>query len=109
MAAISRTTMANWIIRLDTVFRPLIKLLREHQLSADYLQAEETRVQVLKEDGKVATSDKWMWLIRGGPPDKPVVLFEYDASRSEEVPVRLLDGFCGHCRPMVSWLQQGLP
>ncbi len=35
-----------------------------------------------------------MWLIRGGPPDKPVVLFEYDASRSE-VPVRLLDGFCG--------------
>ena len=93
--SISRTTMANWIIRLDTVFRPLINLLREHQLSADYLQADETRVQVLKEDGKVATSDKWMWLIRGGPPDKPVVLFEYDASRSEEVPLRLLDGFCG--------------
>lgn len=92
---ISRTTMANWIIRLDDVFKPLINLLREHQLSADYLQADETRVQVLKEDGKVATSDKWMWLIRGGPPDKPVVLFEYDASRSEEVPVRLLDGFAG--------------
>lgn len=93
--SISRTTMANWIIRLDNVFMPLINLLREHQLSANYLQADETRVQVLKEDGKVATSDKWMWLIRGGPPDKPVVLFEYDASRSEEVPVRLLDGFAG--------------
>ena len=36
-----------------------------------------------------------MWLIRGGPPDKPVVLFDYDASRSEEVPVRLLEGFSG--------------
>jgi transposase len=93
--SISRTTMANWIIRLDSVFMPLINLLREHQLSADYLQADETRVQVLKEDGKVATSDKWMWLIRGGPPGKPVVLFKYDASRSEEVPVRLLDGFVG--------------
>ena len=36
-----------------------------------------------------------MSLIRGGPPDQPVVLFEYDVSRSEEVPLRLLDGFEG--------------
>jgi len=93
--SISRTTMANWIIRLDDVFKPLINLLREQQIGADYLQADETRIQVLKEDGKVATSDKWMWLIRGGPPDKPVVLFNYDASRSEAVPARLLDGFTG--------------
>lgn len=93
--SISRTTMANWIIRLDEVFRPLINLLREHQLGGDYLQADETRIQVLKEDGKVATTDKWMWLVRGGPPDRPVVLFEYDASRGEEVPVRLLEGFEG--------------
>ena len=92
---ISRTAMANWIIRLDGVFRPLINLLQEHQRGGDYLQADETRIQVLKEDGKVATSDKWMWLIRGGPPDRPVVLFHYDASRSEEVPSRLLDGFAG--------------
>ena len=93
--SISRTTMANWIIRLDDVFKPLINLLREQQIGADYLQADETRIQVLKEDGKAATSDKWMWLIRGGPPDKPVVLFNYDASRSEAVPARLLDGFTG--------------
>jgi transposase len=92
---ISRTAMANWIIRLDGVFRPLINLLQEHQRGGDYLQADETRIQVLKEDGKVATSDKWMWLIRGGPPDRPVVLFHYDASRSEEVPSRLLEGFEG--------------
>jgi len=92
---ISRTAMANWIIRLDDVFKPLINLLREQQLSGDYLQADETRIQVLKDTGKVATSDKWMWLIRGGPPDQPVVLFHYDASRSEEVPSRLLEGFEG--------------
>ena len=93
--SISRTAMANWIIRLDEVFKPLLNLLQEHQRSGDYLQVDETRIQVLKEDGKVATSDKWMWLIRGGPPDRPVVLFHYDASRSEDVPSRLLDGFEG--------------
>jgi len=92
---ITRTTLANWIIRLDDVFKPLINLLREHQLEGDYLQADETRVQVLKEDGKPATSDKWMWLVRGGPPDQPAVLFEYDPSRSAAVPLRLLDGFEG--------------
>lgn len=92
---ISRTSMANWIIRLDDVFKPLINLMGEHQLATDYLQADETRLLVLKEDGKVATSDKWMWLIRGGPPEQPVVLFHYDASRSEEVPSRLLDDFEG--------------
>lgn len=92
---ITRTTMANWIIRLDEVFKPLIHLMREHQLTGDYLQADETRVQVLKEEGHAATSDKWMWLIRGGPPDQPVVLFEYDVSRSGSVPARLLEGFGG--------------
>ena len=92
---ISRTTMANWIIRLDSVLQPLINLLHEHQLSSDYLQADETRIQVLKETGKVAASDKWMWLIRGGPPEQPVVLFTYDVSRSEAVPSRLLEGFEG--------------
>jgi len=92
---VSRTTMANWIICLDDVFKPLINLLREQQLDSDYLQADETRLQVLKESGKSARSDKWMWVIRGGPPDRPIVLFDYDASRSEAVPLRLLDGFKG--------------
>lgn len=93
--SISRTTMANWIIRLEDVFRPLLNLLHEHQLSGDYLQADESRIQVLKETGKSAQSDKWMWVIRGGPPGQPVVLFDYDASRGEEVALRLLDGFEG--------------
>jgi len=26
------------------------------------IQADETRIQVLKEDGKRAQSDKWMWV-----------------------------------------------
>ncbi|MBM7457302.1 transposase [Oceanisphaera litoralis] len=93
--ALSRTSMAHWIIRLDTVFRPLINLMREVQNSGDYLQADETRIQVLKEDGKTAQSDKWMWVTRGGPPHRPSVLFAYDPSRAGRVPVRLLDDFTG--------------
>jgi transposase len=94
-ATISRTTMANWIIGLDGVFRPLIDLIRTHQVSGNYLQGDETRLQVLKETGKVATSDKWMWVVRGGPPGQPAVLFDYDASRGEEVALRLFKDFQG--------------
>jgi transposase len=94
-ASISRTSMANWMMGLEPVLLPLINLAREHQLEGNYLQADETRLQVLKETGKSATSDKWMWVIRGGPPGQPVVLFEYDPSRSGEVPTRLLAGFKG--------------
>ena len=92
---VSRTSMAHWIIRLDEVFQPLMNLLREEQNNATYLQADETRIQVLKEKGKTAQSDKWMWVTRGGPPGRPSVLFEYDPSRAGSVPVRLLDGFSG--------------
>jgi transposase len=92
---ISRSNMANWIIRLQDVFQPLINLIREVQLEGNYLQADETRIQVLKETGKTAQSDKWMWVIRGGPPDRQSVLFEYDPSRAGAVAERLLDGFSG--------------
>lgn len=92
---VSRTSMAQWVIRLDAVFQPLMNLLRETQNSATYLQVDETRLQVLKEEGKSAQSDKWMWVTRGGPPGHPCVLFEYDPSRAGSVPVRLLDGFSG--------------
>ncbi|EWH01126.1 transposase IS66 [Halomonas sp. BC04] len=92
---VSRTSMANWIIRLEGVFKPLIHLMREAQNGSDYLQADETRIQVLKEEGKTAQSDKWMWVTRGGPPGQPTVLFDYDPSRAGSVPVRLLDDFSG--------------
>jgi transposase len=94
-ADLNRSSMAQWIIRLSETFKPLINHLRDIQNSSNYLQADETRLQVLKEPGKTAQSDKWMWVIRGGPPNQPSVLFNYDPSRAGSVPERLLEGFQG--------------
>jgi transposase len=93
---ISRTSLANWVIRLSVELQPLINLMREYQLAYDYLQIDETRIKVLKEKDKSPTSDKWMWVSKGGPPDKPVVLFDYDPSRGKGVAARLLDSFEGY-------------
>lgn len=92
---ISRTCMANWVIQLAVQLKPLLQRLRESQCSGDYLQADETRMQVLKEKGKTAQSQKWMWVTRGGPPSQLSVLFEYDPSRAQGVADRLLQGFSG--------------
>jgi len=92
---ISRTTQASWLINLADQLQPLMNLARELQWQGPLIQMDETRTQVLKEPGRSVTSDKWMWVMRGGPPNQPSVLFEYDPSRGQEVPLRLLDGYHG--------------
>jgi hypothetical protein len=47
---------------------PLINLAQKHQLEGHYRQADETHLHVLKETGKPSASDKWVWVIWGGPP-----------------------------------------
>ena len=93
---ISRATLAAWMIRLGELIVPLINLLEEVQLGYDVLQMDETTIQVLKEDGRAAQSDSRMWVRRGGPPDKPVILFNYDPSRSGKVAWRLTQDFKGY-------------
>jgi len=93
---ISRATLANWVIALAKQLQPLMNLMREHQHSGSLIFADETRVQVLKEPGRPATSDKYMWVTLGGPSGENSILFEYDPSRSQEVPLRLFDGFRGY-------------
>lgn len=92
---LSRGTMANWMIKVGELITPLMDLLNETQLGYDILQMDETTVQVLKEEGRAATSKSYMWVRRGGPPGRPVVLFDYDPSRGGQVPVRLLETYKG--------------
>jgi hypothetical protein len=47
---------------------------------------DETRLQVLQEPGREATQQSFMWVYRGGPPDRPVIWFQYAETRSGEVP-----------------------
>jgi len=91
----SRTTLARWMVRCGELVQPLINLLRDELLALDYLQCDETTLQVLKELGKTAQSLSYLWVQRSGLPETPIVLFDYDATRSGEVPKRLLEGFKG--------------
>jgi transposase len=93
---IPRGTKASWMIKVGTLVQPLINLLRDRSLDYDILQMDETRVQVLKEAGRRAQSQSYLWVQRGGPPDGRVILYDYDPSRSGAVPQRLLAGYRGY-------------
>lgn len=93
---IPRQTLARWVIQCGEHFQPLLNLMRDSLLASRVIHCDETRVQVLKEPDREPSSQFWMWVQTGGPPDKPVILFDYSTSRSQEVPTRLLDGYCGY-------------
>lgn len=90
-----RATMAYWMIRCGDLVEPLIAKMHATQMAHDVIQMDETTVQVLKEKGRSPQSQSYMWVRRGGPPDKPVILFDYEPSRGGKVPARLLEDFQG--------------
>ncbi|WP_291299550.1 IS66 family transposase [Desulfosporosinus sp. BICA1-9] len=97
---LSRATLANWIIRSATDWlEPLWVLMKSHLLEQAVIHADETAIQVLKEEGKKPSSESRMWLYcSGNTGTAPVVLFEYQPTRSGEHARRFLEGFHG-------WLQ----
>jgi transposase len=93
---IPRQTLARWVIQCGEHLQPLLNLMRDTLLDSRVIHCDETRVQVLKEPGRDPGSQSWMWVQTGGPPDRPVVLFDYETSRAQAVPVRLLAGYRGY-------------
>lgn len=93
---IPRNTMARWIVQTSIACQGVWNALEERLMSSPYVSCDETRVQVLKEDGRTPESQSWMW-IRATPSDKQkIVLFDYDPSRSGKVAQRLLAEYKGY-------------
>ena len=95
--ALSRATMANWVIRTtQTWLKPLYRTLKKELLGSSTIYADETVVQVLKEEGKAAVSESRMWVYAGSERSgQSVRYFEYQPNRSGKHAVAFLKGFHG--------------
>ena len=93
---VPRQTLARWVIGASHLLQPLHNLMRDTLFDGPFLHMDETVVQVLKERDKSPTSNSYMWVQAGGPPGKPVVIYDYDPSRSGSVPTRLLQDYKGY-------------
>lgn len=91
---ISRNTLAGSLVRVGAAVQPIINLLRDHLLDADFIHGDETELQVLKEPGRAAQRKSYLWaqMTGSGPP---IRLFTYAASRSAETARQLYDGARG--------------
>ena len=94
---LSRATMANWVIRCaQSWLKPLYKHMKRQLLKQSVIHADETVVQVLKEDNKPAASESRMWLYASGEySSQHIRIFEYRPDRSGKRPESFLKGFSG--------------
>lgn len=94
---LSRYVMSLWMIKLAEVLKPLYQRLEKRLLAGDYLHMDETTLQVLREQGRAATTNSYVWVRTSGVHGQgpPIVLYHYSQNRSAAVATALLGNFRG--------------
>ena len=92
---INRSTMCGWALEVARKCEPIVEQLLKQIRAGPLVQMDETPVQVLNEAGRSNTGKSYMWVMRGGDPEKPVLVYRYHPSRGKEIPKLYLSGYQG--------------
>ncbi len=95
--SLSRQVMADWVIKCSQrYFSPFYERLRGKLLELPVTQSDETPVEVVK-DGRAAGAKSYMWVHRSGEfyKDRPIVLYEYQKTRSSDHPKEFYKDYRG--------------
>ncbi len=87
------STVCSYPIQLAQRLEPLKELLYQYAMSGPLVHLDETTLQVMDEPDREDRTKSYIWALRGGPVEAPVVLFHYDALCNWLGPV--LDRFHG--------------
>jgi transposase len=71
---LSRVDFCNWAIQVARQCDPLIEVMLDEIRAGPVVQMDETPLQVMKELGRANTKKSYMWVMRGGPPENPVIV-----------------------------------
>jgi len=93
---IARSTLCGWVLEVARRCVLLIELMQAHIRAGPMIQMDETHVQVLGEHEREDTTKSWMWVMRGGDPEHPVLLYQYHPSRGKDIPPLYLEGYHGY-------------
>lgn len=93
---LSRSTMSEWVGRIGAALYPLADRLTERIRQGGVLHADETPVQQL-DPGAGKTRRGYLWSYRSNDLDgsPPMVVFDYQTSRSGQHALRFLAGWTG--------------
>ena len=96
---LNRKTMSEWMMRCAELFKPIIERLHEALLTQGVIHADETTLQVVNDD-KLSC---YMWVYGSGADspmvhhlDKPIVLYDYQRSRSGQCARDFLQHYSGY-------------
>jgi transposase len=92
----SRQTMARWLIDLMAPLQPIYNLLKDEAIAYDVASCDATTLQVLKESGRAAETKSYVYCIRGGPPEKSVILYGYNDRQHLSFVKDWFEGFSGY-------------
>ena len=87
-----RATMCNWGMKVAISCEILLMMMEDEIIKGPMINMDETTVQVLQGPRK---SKSYMWVFKGGPPDKPIILFQYHPTRSGDVASAFLKNYKG--------------
>jgi len=94
---LSRSTLASWSGEIGVALQPLAQELRQMALAREVLHADETPVKQL-DPGRGKTKTAYLWAYRSNDLDTgpPIVVFDYQTSRSGEHARTFLGDWSGH-------------
>ena len=94
---LSRTTMANWSIRIaEEKAKPVFDAMKAELLAGSVIHADETTVQVLHEEGRKAKTKSRMWVYCNAKADgKYMALYDYRPTRAGANAADFLGSFSG--------------
>lgn len=95
---ISRQNMSNWTIKAYRKLKGLNDIMKDHIKTGTYLQMDETVLKVHGEEGKLDSSNSYIWVTCGGPKESGIALYEYNRSRSSKYIKDFTEGFSGFCQ-----------
>ena len=89
---LSRATLDGWVMRVGELLSPIAAAMGQELLKGDYIQADETPVDVQMHDGRGKNHQAYLW--QYSRPEGPVV-FDFRMGREREGPIRFLGNFDG--------------
>jgi transposase len=93
---VNRTSMCNWSVQAGLACQPLLELLGREIRSGPLINIDETTVQVLDEPGRSPADKSYMWIFRGGHPERPALEFRYHPGRDGRVAADYLADYKGY-------------
>lgn len=93
----SRGTLANWCVQLGNKVQVIIDTMKAELLKEKLICADETTVQVLREEDRKAQSKSYMWVYRSGEfKVNPIVIYDYQPSRAASCTQDFLGDYSGY-------------